>query len=136
MRLQLFNFKNQINETRIVYIAIYIILFIISLAVLTSYMLYQSTIKNNSKEFSTLTYIVSKNIEQTIKKNVSQLNNIVDIIKLKELHSSKEFIQFASSKNQFYWVVENSKSDPIIDVVTLIRPWLCHQIYVVKLTGI
>ena len=121
MRLQLFNFKNQINETRIVYIAIYIILFIISLAVLTSYMLYQSTIKNNSKEFSTLTYIVSKNIEQTIKKNVSQLNNIVDFIKLKELHSSKEFIQFASSKNQFHWLVENSKSDPIIDVVTLIN---------------
>ena len=108
-------------ETRLLCIELFIILFVLILAILSSSILFQTAIKNRSQEFSTLTFILSKNIEQTIKKNVAQLNNMVDIIELNDLETNKDYSTFASKLTQFDWLVENSKSDPIIDVVTLIN---------------
>ena len=104
-RFKSFNLKKLSLETRLLCIELFIILFVLILAILSSSILFQTAIKNRSQEFSTLTFILSKNIEQTIKKNVAQLNNMVDIIELNDLETNKDYSTFASKLTQFDWLV-------------------------------
>ncbi|WP_281971172.1 MULTISPECIES: diguanylate cyclase [unclassified Polynucleobacter] len=64
--------------------------------------------------------MLSKNVEQIIKKNETQLNNLTDLINNLSLKNASEFKRFASEKKQFERLVDTLKSDPIIDVVTLV----------------
>jgi diguanylate cyclase (GGDEF)-like protein len=113
-------YKKTSSRIKLWMIAISIALFIIFLSLYTIYIFYQNAIQYRSKEFTTITFVLSKNVEQIIKKNEIQLNNITDLIDRRNLKNSSEFKQFSSDKKQFEWLVETLKTDPIIDVVTLV----------------
>jgi len=112
--------KKTSSRIKLWMIAISIALFIIFLSLYTIYVFYQNAIQYRSKEFTTITFVLSKNVEQIIKKNDIQLNNITDLIDRRKLKNASEFKQFSSDKKQFEWLVETLKTDPIIDVVTLV----------------
>jgi ABC-type sugar transport system permease subunit len=112
--------KKTSSRIKLWMIAISIALFIIFLGLYTIYIFYQNAIQYRSKEFTTITFVLSKNVEQIIKKNDIQLNNITDLIDRRKLKNASEFKQFSSDKKQFEWLVETLKTDPIIDVITLV----------------
>jgi len=112
--------KKTSSRIKLWMIAISIALFIIFLSLYTIYIFYQNAIQYRSKEFTTITFVLSKNVEQIIKKNDIQLNNIADLIDRRKLINASEFKQFSSDKKQFEWLVETLKTDPIIDVITLV----------------
>ncbi len=112
--------KKPSSKIQLWLIILSIALFTIFLSIYTSYILHQNAIQYRSKEFTTITFILSKNVEQIIKKYDTQLNNMVEMIDRRGLQNASAFNQFASQKNQFDWLVNNLKTDSIIDVVTLV----------------
>jgi diguanylate cyclase (GGDEF)-like protein len=114
-------FTNVIRNLRVIkLVTIVLIVILITNALISIYLLRQSSIQDRSSQLANLTLILSEHTAQTIFSANTALKSINDAIELKNIDSEKAYIKFASDRAQFELLEEKTKSNSILDVSTFV----------------
>ncbi|MBT8614523.1 hypothetical protein G6652_07050 [Polynucleobacter paneuropaeus] len=89
-------------------------------AFISALILRDNIIKARVDQVANLTEILSAHTTQTIYSANTALQSLDEIEKFSEITTEKEFIHFASQKQQYNLLLDKVKSNPILDVATFV----------------
>jgi diguanylate cyclase (GGDEF)-like protein len=95
------------------------LVFIVS-AVISAYILKQSSIKDRSEQLANLTVVLAEHASQTMYSGNTALENLVGAISSANIQTEKAYREFASKKEQFLSLKDKTTVNTIIDVATYI----------------
>ena len=111
--------KNK-NSRIAIYAGLCLGLIILANAAVSIFSLRSNTIKERANELETLTLMLSEYTNQTMFSANTVLDSIMDVVELAKIETEAQYRAFATKKEQFDLLVEKTKSNPIIDVSTLV----------------
>ena len=89
-------------------------------ALISALILRDNIIKGRIDQMANLTEILSAHTTQTIYSANTALQSLDDIEKFSEITTEREFVHFASQKQQYELLLDKVKSNPILDVATFV----------------
>ena len=89
-------------------------------ALFSIFLLRQNNIQNHEDELSSLTMILAEHSSQTIYSANSALDSIMDVIRMEKIQNEDQFRNFSHKKNQYELLKEKTRSNPLLDVTTLV----------------
>ena len=89
-------------------------------ALISALILRDNIIKGRIEQMANLTEILSAHTTQTIYSANTALQSLDDIEKFSEITTEREFVHFASQKQQYELLLDKVKSNPILDVATFV----------------
>lgn len=108
------------NTQIIIITAILLAVMMIVNAVVSAYILRENTIKSRMSQLSNLSVILAEHASQTIYSAKTALESIEDVLAVSNIKTEQDYRKFATQKQQFDLLEEKTKSNPIIDVATLV----------------
>jgi len=97
------------------------LVFIVS-AVVSAYILKQSSIQDRSEQISNLTIVLAEHASQTMYSGNTALESLVEAVSSANIQTEKAYREFASKKEQFLNLKDKTTLNTIIDVATYIGP--------------
>lgn len=89
-------------------------------ALFSIFLLRQNNIQNHEDQLSSLTMILAEHSSQTIFSANSALDSIMDVIRMEKIKNEDQFRAFSGKKNQYDLLREKTRSNPLLDVTTLV----------------
>jgi diguanylate cyclase (GGDEF)-like protein len=89
-------------------------------AIVSGYLLRRNTVEDRAEQIATLSLILAEHTSQIIFSANTVLQSIDDVIAVEKIQDEKSYREFASRKKTYELLADKTKSNPIIDVATLV----------------
>lgn len=95
-------------------------LIIIATAIVSTFSMRESSRDEWSTQLSNLTATLASQVDQTLFSANTVLNGAVQEIKTAKIEDEKQFREYASRESQFNYLLQKTKSNPLIDVISYV----------------
>jgi len=100
--------------------SIFLAIVLIVNALFSIYILRKNSIQDRTDQLSNLTIVLAEHTSQIIFSANTALKSIHNLIELSKIEDEKSYQNFASKKSQFEFLLNQTQSNPILDVATFV----------------